>query len=218
MTENNLKTMLDQMLLVNQYDSEQEMKKYNLMHLLEKQRNYKNEEPNKSQDEKQQLAQYIHKNYNNMDEIEMKTIALKCLDINEIKKTLLFFELQNYICTPKQMSLSEFKNETMIIFNKYQSKAGGFLLEDNEWLIHDNTSSRHEVKENELLFENTINAHDMDDGETNTYLKYLIKRLNSLSKNIDVELRQKDNDNSKMISLLIWAVDRNKKVTHVIGL
>ena len=58
----------------------------------------------------------------------------------------------------------------------------------------------------------------MDDGETNTYLKYLIKRLNSLSKNIDVELRQKDNDNSKMISLLIWAVDRNKKVTHVIGL
>ena len=213
------KITLDQLLLVNQYDMEHEMKKYKIMHNLEKYKNYKNEVYTKSLDEKLQLAKYIHKNYNNMDEIEMKKVVLKCLDMNDIKKILLLYELKNNPSIPKQMSLNEFKSKVVNIFNKYQSKAGGFLLEDNEWIIHDHTSSRYEVREHELLFENTINTHDMDDNDTNMYLKYLMQKLSSLSENINVELRHKNNHNSKMVNLLIWAIDKNKKSqTQIIGL
>ena len=76
-----------------------------------------------------------------------------------------------------------------------------------------------EEEEGHFLFENSINTHDMEDNDTNIYLRYLTQKLNSLSENINVELRHKSNHNSKMISLLIWAIDKNKKShTQIIGL
>ena len=211
----------DKMLLANQYDMEKEMKKYNLMHVMDDGKNYANMIHSYSKDVKQELAEYIHTNYNSMDETEMKTIALKCLDMNEIKKILLSFELKNYKHKhlSQKMSLNEFTNEAMILFKRYQSKAGGFLLEDSEWIVYDNTTTKYEVSENELLFENTINTCDIDDDETTRYLDYIVKRLNSFAKNIYVEWRQKRNNHSRVMSLLIWITDKDKNISKtVIGL
>lgn len=211
----------DKMLFADQYDMEKEMKKYNLMHILENGKNYANISHSKSKNERQELAEYIHTNYDNMDDIEMKAFVLKCLDMNEIKKILLLFELKNYKNKhiSQKMSLSDFKNKAICLFNRYQSKAGGFLIEDTEWIVYDNTTTKYEINENELLFENTINICDVDNDETIMYLDYMVKRLNSLAKNIYVEWRQRKNDHSKVMSLLIWVTDKDIKMQKtVIGL
>lgn len=195
------------------------MKQYNLFHQLEKISNYKN---NINQSiNSQELAKYIHDNYNKMDEVELKMIALKCMDINDYKRIILSYELRNY--KPQQkisiMSLDKFKTHALKIFSRYQCKAGGFLIEDNEWIVHENNSTKYEVEKNELLFENTINIIDENDNESECFLDYLVEQLNSIADNIEVELRQKQNEYSKVISLLLWVTDKNMESdNNIIGL
>ena len=205
---------------INHHDMELEMKKYNFMHALEEKKNYKNVIDSKTKEEKQDLAQYIHNNYNKMDEIEMQIIALKCLTPIEIKKILLSYELKNYECSVplKKLSLLEFKCQALNVFNKYQSKAGGFLLEDNQWIVYDSSSTLHEIKENELLFENTIDMCDVDDDETDEYLECIVSKLNLIAKNISVEIRQRKNDGCKAMSFLIWVTDEDMEIDEIFGL
>ncbi len=194
-------------------EMEQEMKQYSLLHRLERETNYQNNISNDTNS--QELAKYIHENYYKMDEVELKVIALKCMDLNEFKRIILSYELKNY--KPEQkiktMSLDKFKTHVLKLLNRYQCKAGGFLIEDNEWSVHDNTSVKYEVEKNELLFENTISVVDEDDNEADCFLEYLVKRLNLIADNIDVILRQKQNEHSKVISLLLWAIDKNIEFT-----
>lgn len=193
---------------------ELEMKKYNLLHNLEKHNNYINNVRKKPHTVKKDLAEYIRSNYDTMDETEMKIIAMKCLDVNEIKKTLLFYELKNYKRAPSTiMTLEKFKIHAVNIFNRYQCKAGGFCIEDNEWMVYDKSCIKYDVSENELLFENTICVVDNDDIETDIFITYLIKQLNHVATNIYTEFRQKQEHKSKVIKLLIWATDTNQVIS-----
>ena len=135
---------------------EQEMKRYSLLHSLEKITNYQNNVTDNTNSH--ELAEYIHDNYHKMDEIELKIIALKCMDLNDFKRIILSYELRNFKPNQKieTMTLNKFKTHALKLLNRYQCKAGGFLIEDNEWCVHDNTSVKYEVEKNELLFENTI--------------------------------------------------------------
>jgi len=191
-----------------------EMKHYNLLHNMEKYGNYSNDLHKKSYKDRRELANYIHENYNTMDETEMKIIAMKCLDINKIKHILLNFEIKNFKQEPfEQLSLDKFKLYAVNIFNRYQHKAGGFCVEDREWIIHDNTSKIHKVAENELMFENTISIIDDNDMETENYLLNLIKQLSYIAENIKIEWKQKHVKKSKVTRVWIWAVDKNKVVS-----
>ena len=157
----------------------------------------------------------IYDNYDKMNNIDMHDLLLKCIDSNTVWLLLLKYELENYETIPtKYMSLEEFKENTLQIFARYQSKAGGFLLEDIDWVVHNSTSTVYDVKENELLFENTLNIIDMDNDDIDNYLFHLIKRLNSLAENIEVDLRQQLKH--KTVHILIWANDKTKD--DVIGL
>lgn len=210
----------DLMILVKQYDMEQIMKKYDVLHNLEKQKNYDNKIETKTDEEKTELAKFINDNFDKMDDVEKRMMAIKCLDVNEIKKILLLFELKNFKPrTLKYLSLNDFKNKAINIFNRYQCKAGGFLMDDTEWKIYDFKSMEYEVNENELLFVNTINEIDNDDYECDLFLKYLIKQLNSICENIVVQLRQTSRKKSKVIKFLLWAKDITMKSTQsIVGL
>jgi len=196
-------------------DIEKEMKQYHHLHQIEQCKNYNNKVHTMKEDNKTELADYIHTNYNTMDEIEMKTIALKCLDQNSIRKILLSFELENYQEQPvENMSLTDFTIKARKILQRYQCRAGGFNIEDTEWIVHQAGSIDHEVMDNEILFVNTIAVCDEEDDELEEYLNNIIKRLNSIATNITVEIRE---DRGKRNNhLLIWATDTTQEV--VIGL
>lgn len=186
------------------------MDKYIFLHKLEEHKNYQNRLHNDKKKDTE-LAEFIFTNYNKMDDNELKVIALKCMDLNDVRRTLLSFELNYYSPSKqdKELTLREFKCEAMQLLNRYQCKGGGFMLEDSEWAVHDCNSVKYNVEENELLFENTINLVDKNDYETDNYLDLITNRLNLLSNNIEVEIRQKQHDYEKVISILLWATDKN---------
>lgn len=161
------------------------------------------------------IGTYICDNFDTMDDSELKKITLKCLNINDCKKILLNYELHTRILTSidnnNVLTLKEFEKKSINIFNRYQNRAGGFALEDRQWRVHTVLSNRYQVIENEILFENSVPLVDEEDRETNIYLKNIVKLLNTLSKNIVVELREKQRKNSKIINVLIWGTDINQQ-------
>lgn len=168
-------------------DKEQEIcnniKKINLEYTLDNNRNYWNSRyKNGSRKSRELLAQHIHDNYDKMDISEMKFLALKCLSDTDYKRILLEYELQNKPSDQKNdtLELDEFISKAVQILNKYQSKGGGYKLEDTCWkLVKDDDS---------VIFENTIDSKLVNDDELNIYLDKIVERLSELSMNIDTEL------------------------------
>ena len=110
------------------------------------------------------------------------------------------------------MSLDIFLKEAMKVIIRYQYKAGGFLLEDKEWKIYRNGNDEYDVEINEILFINFLDKSDIDDENTDFFIKKLVKRLNMISKNIHVEIRQIFKNKDKIVKILLWATDKNIKV------
>lgn len=209
-------------ILIEQYDKEKEMKLYDSLHRMEKLRNYNNKLHSIKED-RIQLAEYIYKNYDTMDEIEMKKVAAKCMDLNETKKVLLSFELENkyYNKSNKALSLESFlKKATKLLF-RYQCKAGGFLMDDSDWLIYryQDGNNKYDLKKNELLFENTFNICDESDIEMNVYFDKIGNMLDSLSNNINIEIEQTIHEKHKKVYVTIKGIDTNMKLEDdIVGL
>ena len=186
---------------------ETELNDYNFLLKSEKLKNYNAmmfTPSNNTED-----AEFIHDNFDKLDDNGKKDILMKCLSKNEIDMILLRFELINYNKKQDiQLTLVEFEKKAVELINRYHWKGGGHKIEDNEWLIHRPNSKVYDVKQNELLFENTLDISDIKDEETEYFMKHLVKQLNSLSTNIEVEYRNK-NKRSKTTRLLIWVKDAN---------
>ena len=200
-------------------DLQKEMKVYDFMHRLESSKNYLFPDDEKPKEERQELAEFIHNNLYKLDEIELKNIVLKCMTSKDIIKYLLSYELKNYnIKCVEQMSLDEFLPIALSYLNRYQWKAGGFFIEDDQWTVyrHGDYDMNTDVKENEILFENTIYFTYSHDHDTAFYLDNLIDILNSIASNIDVEIRE--NREGKIVHLLIWATDKNLNIDDIVSL
>lgn len=199
------------------HEHDDEMKKYELLHKIDYRGNYKPDFIPKNTNDSN-LAKYLYDNFDRMDEIEMKKIAMNCLNINDIKRILLNFELNNFKKEPEQLTLDEFAIEAKKILRRYQSKAGGFLLEDPDWNFYKTSISKYDVRSNEVLFENTINMMDFDDTDTEKYLKKIVERLKIIAKNVKVELRYMKERKNKVVYLLIWCKNIDDKEEPEIGL
>lgn len=193
------------------------MRKYNVRYALESCRDY-SIDTNSNNEEKKLLAEYINQNFNNMDENELKILALKCLGENNLKKILLNHELNYFRHEKKHMTLDQFKNKAQLIFNRYQNKAGGFLLEDIDWVVYDHTATKYDINGNELLFENAVDVTDDDDTDTDLYLKNIVEMLQSLTSNIEIEIREKYHKKGKLVSYLIWCTDKTIEGDAKVGL
>ena len=186
---------------------ESELRNYNFLLKLEKLKNYNSDILKPTKDT--ELAEFIHENFDKLDDNSKKDILVKCLKPNEIDMILLRFELMNYDKKCKvELSLDEFEKKAIETINKYHWKGGGHKIEDNEWIIHKHDSEFYTVRTNELLFENTLDVSDLHDEETEHFMKHLVRQLNSLSTNIEVEYRNKDR-RSKTTKLLIWSKNIN---------
>ena len=183
---------------------------YHVLHQLEVCKNYELTNGNdKDESNNEELVTYIHNNFDRMDEVEMGKLLLKCLGVNDIKKNLLAFEFKHYKRkTVPTMTLDHFEKIAFEIINRYQWKAGGYYIEDQEWTVHRPGSSEYDVKKNELLFENTIDKFDLDSEELDEFLSTLKEHLNSVAENITTDVRYK-NELKKIIRILLWFEDKN---------
>lgn len=205
---------LDNILFMDEHLEKLEMKKYNFLYAMELERDYGLKDNNYVNKE---LANYIHQNYTSMDNVELKYVALKCLRENDLRYIVLNYELKHFRYVPQILTLDQFQECAMKIFHKYQHKAGGFLLEDIDWVVHKFNSTEYEVKWNERLFVNTMDKLDENDNETNEYLDLIIEMLQSMVSNIKIELREKSEKKDKISHILIWACE-NDNNNDIIGL
>lgn len=163
-----------------------------------------------------ELATYIHDKFSSMTEQEMRQLIGKCLSITQIKHILLRYELKSYKSDPVEMSLDKFVHKAKKLISHYQCKAGGFKIEDIEWYIHRSNSTEYDVEEHEILFENTISKFHYYSPETQEYIDSLIKQLENIATNIEIEERYQEKNG--IMFILLWARDINKKPYMLIDL
>lgn len=196
---------------------ENDMKIYDVMHKMEAHKNYFiiDEQQTKNVD----LVQYIHNNYDKFDHGDLKQCLMKCITEKEMRRIILNYELQHYTTDPvDNMEFFDFCAKSKQIFDRYQGKAGGFHIED-EWNVHTYESEEHNVKNYEVMFENSIENYFVDDGETENYLFHIDRILNGLANNINVEIRFREDTKFKITWIYIWAINKNiKKKTPKISI
>lgn len=182
---------------------------YTDLYRLELERNYNNDITTVPGDVDGDVLKHINSNYDTFDKSELEKVALKCLSQNGLKQIILKHELKHYRDEPEDMELSQFKDVASKLLQRYHYKAGGFLLEDPDWVMHSPPDYQYGLQENEIVFINTINRTDADNEETDQYLTLIVERLQSLTKNIKVDVRYKKHHHSKTIHVLILCVDKN---------
>lgn len=181
------------------------IKKTNLLYLLDNNKNYNYSKYNKgTQEYKTELALYIANNFNKMDINEMKYIVLKCLSEQDYKRILLEYELLHQPSNQQDeiLTLDMFIEKAKKILNRYQSKGGGYKLEDIEWTI---------IKDDDdcVYFENTIDSKLINDDELNIYFDKILERLNELSMNIQVELILEKHKSKIVIIKICCSLQKN---------
>jgi len=158
----------------------------------------------------------IQNDYGKMDYFEKKNLVNKCLTELEIDNILLKYEMR---CRVKfgtnecKRTRSQFLKECEKIFKRYQRKAGGHLLEDEEWIINVKSNKLCELKQNEIFFENTICVVDSYQKEVNEYLENLMKIINNISTNhIGKLIYKTPNLNSHNSDKIIYVLMKIKEI------
>jgi hypothetical protein len=184
---------------------EKQVKIFNLLQTIENNGKYNI----KKSDNNSILVEMIHDNFNKMSDEEIKNTVTKCLGINEMKKILLDYELQNIHLIPKKISMNKFNKIAMKYLNRYQFKAGGFMFDDN-WVFYSGTLNKYKLKQNESIFENTIYENCVYMSDTYDYLSCIIKLLNSISINVKVTMHTKFYDRDKTYIVMLKCEYKNK--------
>ena len=161
---------------------------------------------------REEMAKIINHKIDECSHGDLLDLHNGCMTENEYRRKLLAYELKYFRREPKEMTLDEFKDAAFDVFNRYQSKAGGKLIEDIDWIVYtsDDDAPGRVVMKNELLFENSIPKCDSEDKDTNKYLKLIVEQLRSLCTDVKVDLRFKDDH--KITFIWIWCTHKKMDV------
>lgn len=192
---------------------------YNTMNELKYLSNYFNHDVTDNPDS--DIASFINKTYDTMSNTDILSVVNKCMPLTCMKSLILKYELEHYIPDKiNVLSLTEIGPIVRNILLKYTWKAGGFSIEDNEWLYYDNNASDYyvNVKDYEIIFTNTISTFECYSDETCEFLRALVKRLNNIANNIKVSLTYKEAAKITLLKLHIKDMtlrkhQRSKKIS-----
>jgi len=201
--------MMDILQFENKIDMirrENEMKKYCKLNLSSRKHD-------SNMGERSTFAEFLFNNYRKLEESEMRVLVNKCLELQDVKEILLNYELNHFQNTqPTEMTLNTFIKTAKQIFERYHALESNF--EDKEWILHESGSLHYQVDQNEVIFENTIKIVDYD-SKTRTYITNLIHRLKSISINIKVNAKCKEDYKNKIMHIIISGVDTNIESTEI---
>jgi hypothetical protein len=197
-----------------------EMKLYNEMHKIALLQNYIMDEnigPMFSDEHdinKVELAKNIcSKNLCNIEYGEKNILASKCISEKKIDMELLKFELKYLpVTTVNYMELDDFKLAAKALLKKYQWKAGGYYIEDIDWITH-KKGSKYSLGANQLVLENTIDTSDCHSEEFVNFMKKILNILNNMANNIDVRIKYETSKTDSLTWIIIKCSDntRNEK-------
>jgi hypothetical protein len=154
-------------------------------------------------DDDNHLVDFIHNNYEKLSDEDLKSILTKILDIKQVKKFVLLYDLLNH--TPikdNNLDLFSFKKIIDNYLNRYTHRAGGFNLEDNTWRCSFN------AYEKKLSYLNTVSKLDYD-IETRSFIKILCDKLNSYTDHYKLVYKKKDTEGDNIVYVKLELVSSN---------
>ena len=203
----------------NKYiNKEAEMKLYNEMHHTASLQNYMTDENvgptfcDKNDVNRAELAKNIcSKNLRNIEYNEKNMLLSKCISDKKMDIELLKFELK-YLPVNKvdHMEINNFKSVAKTLLKKYQWKAGGYHIEDIDWIVH-KKGSKYSLSENQLVLENTIDTMDCHSEEFINFMKKIHNILDNTAKNIDVRIKYETSKTDSLTWIIIKCSDNTKK-------
>jgi hypothetical protein len=115
-----------------------------------------------------------------------------------IKNKLMLLDLENYVPDSNEsIGKDDFISYVLQLF-KYYNELFVEYYEDTVWIIHDKTSKKYPLKENEIVFENSVSFVDnsLYNDKAEYYIKLIKNHLNKLSSKIHVSTKIiEDSDN-----------------------
>lgn len=136
-----------------------------------------------NKDESTMLAQKMNKE-TIVDVIKYKNEVFETFTELKIRKILLEFEFYNMKIETTNDNFEKVIEICENILNRYTYYAGGCRLEDKNWVKYIKGDKKYELKDNEIIFENSIPSIYKDDYETDKFLKQLNKLFGSISEKI----------------------------------
>jgi hypothetical protein len=196
------------------------MNDYNRSHIEDSENNYLSDDEITINLSNKEIADNLYNNYENMTIKEKQETLLKCINPSGVGRELLKFELKHYKPEPTNMNKEEFINKVKELLNRYQHKACGFYIEDDEWDIYEDDFKDKELDNNELYFENSI---DRDNAKNNDTLKFIVRTkriLNNIATNVKVryELEESRKDDITWIYIIATFDKSIRNNTIEIGL
>jgi hypothetical protein len=128
---------------------------------------YSNKNNYKNTDSKQ-IIEFIHNNISNVDnstiidENLVKNILLQIFSKEKIEKECLIFDLLNYSSENKVNMVDDSINICIDALKKYQYKAGGYNIEDIEWILCSKNNNRFKVKDDQKILYNSVHKKNCD--------------------------------------------------------
>jgi hypothetical protein len=138
-----------------------------------------------------------------------KNTYLKLVCQKTMVSKILRYQLENKYKNPLYLKINNHKKAVGLIkelLKQYQWKAGGFYIDDMEWMeINSEVESDHcEVNYNEIVLLNTIDNNRTGDEEIEEFLQHIIKYADaSTSNKIDFQY-DIIKLNKKLSKILIW--------------
>lgn len=161
------------------------------------------------------VAEFTNKYYRTMMIEDIAPLVHKCLSEKEMKRIILRHELKFLKIQPKDMTLEQFKKEVQYVLNRYHQCAGGFNMDDREWVVHDKTSNCYTIYDTELIFENTLHMDYKTDIECFEYMDLLITRLNMITSNIIVSVHTYLSERDQIYYILLKCKDVSAMICDV---
>lgn len=159
----------------------------------------------------EEKAQYLYKNINIMDEVERRKYLINLLDDSYVLSELYRYELKCLNLDKRIADLNELANFMETSLRRYHMKAGGHLCEDTVWTKHDKTSNKYPLKENEIVFENSIKYINRNDSRICEFITDLLHFFNiHMSDNLSISYRM-----IECSDMIYWMVFKIKTVEQI---
>jgi len=139
------------------------------------------------------IANIIHNNMHLIQDNkkEMLTLLEKVYNEKYLIRELLEYELINYEPTEKIENVDQLIDKTKEILKRYQWKVGGTKIEDDNWIVLDDTSKQF-VIENEKILMNTISPDDAIENDFLIFINRILILINKYTTKIEVTLKLKE--------------------------
>lgn len=149
---------------------------------------------------------YIAKiNLNNLSEKEIDVFLVKSMSLSDKIKYLLMKQITVSDIDINLNNLKDFSKVCTHYFSLYKANVLTNTIEDDVWNIHDKSSLKYNINDNEIIFENTISSVYCHDKITLEYLESIILLFNKISRFIKVSYKFIDLDQYNISIIIIRA-------------